>query len=345
MNAADYRRLLKAGLSGAYLFCGREEYMKRFCLSETRSNITEDRSLAVFNIIRFSGSDSDFSFGRIADALSSPPFFCRRKLTELHDLDFSSLGENDFLEFLHLISKMADSDDNILIIYTADGEFDAGTEKRRTKLYEQLSQSLTVVEFDNETPAKLAAWLGRHFLAEGIAAEPAQFHALIVRCGCAMYTLSGEAAKLCAYIHADGRRSLTDADIKLVTCANTEQEEFAFSNAVLDGDTGRAFRIMAEFKAKKEKPELILAGISSVLCGLKLIRVLSGAGLSTRDIAAKTKIHEYKVGLYQKCLRRRSDEELDMLLSLCGDTDLKIKSTGLDSYMLIDRMIAVIGIK
>lgn len=240
---------------------------------------------------------------------------------------------------------MAGSDDNIFIIYAADSEFDAGNEKRRTKLYERLSQQMTVVEFDNETPAKLAAWLGKHFLAEGIAAEPEQCHALIVRCGSAMYTLSGEAAKLCAYIRANGRSKLTDDDINQVTCANTEEEEFAFSNAVLDGDTSRAFRIMAEYKAKKEKPELILAGISGVLCGLKLISVLSEGGMSTRDIAAKTKIHEYKVGLYQKCLRRRSSDELDALLELCGETDIKIKSTGLDSYMLIDRMIAVIGIR
>lgn len=345
MNAADYRRQLKAALSGAYLFCGEEEYMKQFCLIETRKSITEDKSLAVFNIIRFSGSDSDFSFGRIADTLLSPPFFCRKKLTELHDLDYLSLGENSFSELEQLIAGEAGSDDNIFIIYAADGEFDAGTEKRRTKLYERLSQQLTVVEFDYETPAKLAAWLGRHFLAEGIAAEPEQCHALIRRCGSTMYTLSGETAKLCAYILADGRSKLTDADIKLVTCVNTEEEEFAFSNAVLDGDTARAFRIMTEFKAKKEKPELILAGISGVFCGLKLIRVLSEGGLSTRDIAVKTKIHEYKVGLYQKSLRRRSDEELDALIGLCGETDLKIKSTGLDSYMLIDRMIAVIGIK
>jgi hypothetical protein len=43
MNAADYRRQLKAGLSGTYLFCGEEEYMKRFCLNESRLSITEDR--------------------------------------------------------------------------------------------------------------------------------------------------------------------------------------------------------------------------------------------------------------------------------------------------------------
>jgi len=345
MNAAEYRKQLKTGLSGTFLFCGEEEYMKRFCLTETRKSITEDDSEAAFNIIRFSATGSDFSFGRISDTLSVPPFFCAKKLTELHDLDFPSIGESSIVELEKIIFKTTGNNENIFILYAAAGEFEAGTEKRRTKLYDRFSQLLTVVEFGYETPAKLAVWLSRHFQAENIIAEPEQCNALIQRCGFAMYTLSGETAKLCAYIHAAGRNKLTDSDIRLVTCVTTDEEEFALSNAVLECDTQRAFRIMADLKAKKEKPELILAGISGVLCGLKLIRVLSEEGFSARDIAQKTKIHEYKVGLYQKNLRRRSPEELDTLLEICVDTDIKIKSTGLDNYMLIDRMIAFMSMK
>lgn len=341
MNAADYRRLLKSGIRGAYLFFGKEEYMKRFCLTETRKSITDDITLATFNIMRFSGADSEFSFGRIAGALSSPPVFCNKKLIELHDLDIENLNDESFDELERLTAAASESEDCIFIIYTGGNEFDAGTEKRRTKTYERLTRMmLTAVEFDYETPAKLIPWLIKHFSAGGIAAGAEQCGLLIRRCGTAMDILSGEAAKLCAFIHAKGRSNLTEDDIEAVTCAVTEDEEFALSNAVLSGEPARAFAVMRELKAKKEKPELILAGISGVLCGIKLVSVLSAAGMSVRDIAQKTKIHEYRVGLYQKSLRQRGFADIDRLLDLCAETDYKIKSTGLDSYMLIDRLIA-----
>ncbi len=345
MNAADYRRQLKTGLTGTFLFCGEEEYMKRFCLEETRKSITEDESTAAFNIVRFCGSDGDFSFGRIADFLSVPPFFCKKKLAELHDFDFASPGESAFTELAALISKTTGDDGNIFIIYAAEGAFDAGTERRRTKLFDRFSEILTVVEFVYEVPAKLAAWLNKHFQAENITAGPEQCSALIQRCGPAMYSLSGETAKLCAYLHAAGRNKLTDADIRLVTCAAAGDEDFALSNAVLTGDTKKMFRALEELKAKKEKPELILSEISGALNGLKLTRVLSEEGLTVRDIALKTKQNEYKISLYQKNMRRRSTEELDALLVLCADTDWKIKSTGLDNYMLIDRLAAFLSMK
>lgn len=340
MNAAEYRKLVKTGISGAFLFCGEEDYLKQFCLAETRKSVTGDDSSAAFNIIRFSGAESSFSFGSVGDALSVPPFFCPRKLIELHDLDYPSLVENDLKILERLAQSMENSEDTAFILYADADEFDAGKEKRRTKLYDRFSAVLTVVEFNYETYEKLTVWLGKHFSAEKIVAEPEQCRMLIQRCGFSMYTLAGEAAKLCSYIHASGRDKLADSDIRLVTCITTDEEEYAMSNAVLDCDIKRAFRIMSEIKARKQKPELILAGISGVLCDLKLIRVLSEEGLSAGQIAAKTKIHEYKVGLYLKSLRRRDAGEMDALIEMCAQTDIKIKNTGLDSYMLIDRMLA-----
>lgn len=345
MNAAEYRKKLKTGLSGPFLFCGEEEYMKRFCLTETRKSITADDSAAAFNIIRFSAAEDGFSFGRVADALSVPPFFSEKKLVELHDIDFASLTEGDTAALTGTITAAKDYETNIFIIYTAGSQFTAGSEKRRTADYRKFSELLVVVEFGYETPEKLVQWLKRHFAAENIAAGDAQCSALIRRCGCAMYTLSGETAKLCAYINAAGRNKLTESDIALVTCAVNDYDEFALSNAVLSGDTERLFGILAELKAKKAKPELILGTVTGVIRDLKLIHVLSQEGMTAEAIAAKTKMHIYKVGLYLKSLRGYGAGELDVLLDICIDTDKKIKSTGLDSYMLLDRMTAFLSLR
>ena len=347
MNASEYRKKLKTGLSGAFLFCGEEEYMKRFCLTETRKSLTADDSVAAFNIIRFSAAEGGFSFGQVGDALLVPPFLIEKKLIELHDIDFASLSEGDSAALEGVIAAANDNDNKacIFIIYTADAEFTAGSEKRRTADYRRISQLLTVVEFGYETPKKLVQWLRRHFAAENITAGDAQCSALIQRCSCSMYALSGETAKLCAYINAAGRDTLTDSDIALVTYAVNDYDEFALSNAVLTRDTKALFGIMAELKAKKEKPELILGTVTGVLRDLKLIYVLSGEGMTAEAIADKTKTHIYKIGLYLKNMHRYGSDELDTLLDICIDTDMKVKSTGLESYMLLDRMIAFLSMK
>ena len=96
---------------------------------------------------------------------------------------------------------------------------------------------------------------------------------------------------------------------------------------------------------KKEKPELILAGISKVICDLAAVKALSDSGLGCRDIAQKLKMHEYKASLYYKSASKCSCEALDRAIELCHDADIRIKNSNLDCYTVLDGLAAGVSVR
>ena len=52
-----FRKQLKKGLSGGYLFFGEEDYLKSFSLRSAREAICADETFAVFNDIRIDALD------------------------------------------------------------------------------------------------------------------------------------------------------------------------------------------------------------------------------------------------------------------------------------------------
>ena len=343
ITAAEFRRKLKAPFSGAFLFFGEEEYLKQNSLESCRTLIDPNPATS-FNIQRFSAQSNDFSLRAVQDALLSPPFFAERKMIEVCDFNFNAAAEGVLSDWEKLFEACT-PDDTLLIISATAEEFDAGTVKRPSKLATRFGNLLTLVAFEKETPARLAGWIARHFAAEHILITPAQCHALLDRCGHSMFILSHEIAKLCGYIQAQGRDRLEEEDIRLVTSSYAETEEFAFSNRILEGDTAGAYALLADMKAKKERPELILSSISGVFSDMCRIAVLTEASMTAKDIAGRLKLHEYKVSLYQKAIRGRSAERLHEILRRCSEADLKIKNSSVDSYIVIERLIASLGRK
>ena len=76
MTAADYRRRLKSAqppLTGAFLFCGGEEYLKRNALESTRAAVVGEGDAAAFNLHRYSALDAAFrKYGPSATVLAMP---------------------------------------------------------------------------------------------------------------------------------------------------------------------------------------------------------------------------------------------------------------------------------
>ena len=62
--------------------------------------------------------------------------------------------------------------------------------------------------------------------------------------------------------------------------------------------------------------------------------------MTKKDISQKIKMHEYRVGLYLDACRKKRPAVLSQTIALCYEADRKIKSTALDSYIVLDRLIA-----
>ena len=340
MTANEFRQELKK-LKGGYLFCGEEDYLKRRYLESARNAVVGEDD--VFNHIRLNADT--YSPDRLMTAIEALPVMAEVKFIEISGAALHERSESEIEDLAAVLAALPQYEYNVLILYAEAYEVELGTAKQPGKLYEKLASVLTPVVFRKETPARLAAWVAKHFAAEKVIAPPAAVDLLLSRCGCDMYTLSHEIEKLTCYVKARGDERLTEADVAAVSSEVKEVAAFDFSNALLDGSTDRAFSILNEMKRRKEKPEIILGEVSRMICDLLTMKVLTDSGLTVSAIAARLKKHEYRVGLYVKSASRRELSRLQYMVERCYEADLLIKASQLDRYAVLDRLVAEAAVR
>ena len=345
ISVQELRDRIKMGLSGGYMFFGDEEYLKFHYLKDVRKSVLGETDDSFFNHRRVSALD--FNVGKITEALitSSVGFFSEEKtLCEIHELNFNERTES---EIKALCTALENADPEIIyVIYVTADEFDPGLiPKSPSKLLLRLSEYLTPVNFQKESDIKLVKWTARHFAAEKLSYETGVCEMLVDRSGRDMFVLSNEIEKLAAYVKFHGEGYVKKEYVEKVCASNLEINAFDFSNAILEADTDKAYLILSDMEKRKEKPLHIFGAVSKVISDLYLVRVLADSGDNDKEISSKLKIHEYKVGIYRKSALRRSKTRLKKLLSLCAETDVRLKSTSLSDYAVLDKLVIMSSIK
>ena len=341
MLVNELKTKLKSGNpDGWYIFCGEENFLKRHYLGELRKACLTDPALDAFNHLVMEGEKIDF--GAISDALKAPPMMAERKRVEWHLGDFSALREGE-LEKLHALCEEGKQYKETTVCFIVDAEcFDVGNLPRRpSKLYTTLAKDLSIVYFEKSGAQALAAWLDRHFRHEGINASPAVIRALLAQSGTGMDALSGEVTKLCCYVKANGRDTLTEADVALVASRVTESDAFGLSNAILAGNAEAAYACLRDMKLRKVEPAFAISSVARIYSDLLTVAIFSEEGIPPAEIATRMKMHEYKLSLYQKAAEGRGMRRLRAALELCRRADVAVKtSTGADGYLALELLIA-----
>ncbi len=330
MTLSELDKAIKPNMHGAFLFFGDEDYLKLRYREKIRATVLEE-GLEAFNHAEI----NDLS--RLAGELMTLPMMAERRLIEVVDVDYTKLSKESLSELVQLFEGK--NEDSVVIFYTREDEFQAGSTKKPSELYKKLSEKIEIIEFAKQTPSRLASWVGKHFAAGGCFAPPEVCHALIDRCGTDMNTLANEISKLSAYSLSHGKKEITREMLPRISSSYRESGAFDFVNAILESNTQRAFALFTDMKQKRAKPVEIAASISRVVSEMLTVKVLTMEGLSSGEIAKETKMHEYSVKLRQNAVRQKSIKELERAVKLTFETDIKLKSSRLDKYFLIEKLI------
>lgn len=339
MTALDYagfRAELKKGVSGGYLFCGDEGYLLRHSLRALVRAVfgTADDP---FNHVRIDYADDQ----NVADAVAAMPAFADKRIVEVWGCDFTH-ARADFLEPMYeAMPLVAENPQTVLVVCVTPYELDVSG-GRGTRIYNELSKYLCPVVFAKETPASLAKWAGAHFAHENVAADRALIQLVIDRVGRDMYALAGEIDKLCAYVRAQGRDAVTEADVLAVVTLNPEIGAFDFSNAVTAGDLEKAMFIFSQMRSRKQDPTFILSTVTSCYVKMERVSALADDGCTVEEIMKKLKMKQYPVKINLAAARRLGKDKLEKALRLCGETDYKVKYTGGDNYVKVSRLVAAL---
>ncbi len=338
ITGAQFRAEFKRPKAGAYLFWGDENYLKYRMLSDIREKLCTDDSLEAFNHFVF--TRDNYSADALYAAMVAMPMMTDFKLVELYELPFAEFRKKEDTEgFEAALAIAAESDDTVFVIYTTPENFDAGEPKSPSALMKLFSKYATPVEFAHETTPRIMMWVQKHFAAEKIIAEPPECAKLIDTVGHDMTTLASEIEKLCAYLHFKERDKLQGVDIELICSHNKEIGAFEFADAILDMNNDRAFYILGDMRMKNEPVPVILAGITKIYTDLLALKLASDAGLPPEDAAKRLGLHPYVAKLRMAKAKACERQALEDVIMLCADTDEALKSSPLDDYILLERLI------
>lgn len=342
MTEAQFRKELKEGLCGPYLFYGDEDYLKKFYSQRAEKHtVGEDKDLASWNT-HIINTDQSPSLGELEAAVLSVSMM-GDKIFVRYNADLTSLTQDEFEHLVDIISSV-DTDLVLLLIVTPPGGFDPGKGKKPSKMAQALEKVCTLVDFSYQTPSELKKWMQRRLNKEGLSITAEAQEMLTTRCTDNMYILSGELDKLSAYALANHLSEINSQLVTEITSVTESDDAFALANAVLEGDRRRALCVLHIHKMRRESAISVLASVTKCICDMMAICYLMAEGADKAAVASKMKMHEYRAGLYMQAVAGSPPERLLAAAKRCRDADIKLKSTSLD-YIALERLICTMPAK
>ncbi len=328
-------------LFGVMLLCGEEAYLIRTYLAKLRKRLVKDDGFSSFNHLIYEGADVDI--GLMLDAVRTPPMFSSAKLIEWHLCQLDGMGDKDLEALTGLCQEAKKGEDTLILFIPGEEGFDPGSEKRPSPLYKKLSPHMEIVNFEKSGDGQLGNWLERHFTHEGVKATPDAIRAMLFRVGHSMDLLAKETEKVALYCRANGMETVTPQTIELVCSAITESDTFGLTNALMAKDAGGAFHALADMKARRVEPTVIMGQISRMWGDMLAIACLANDGLTSMQIAKVLGQNEYKVKLYLKNTAKGGIERMKRGVDLCKEADIAAKTTyGLDAYGALEKLVATL---
>ncbi|MBQ8207443.1 MAG: DNA polymerase III subunit delta [Clostridia bacterium] len=337
INDADFRKQLKSGIIGSYLFYGDEDYLKAHAVSLAAAAVSPDPSFALFNISKI--DILDYAPEKLLDALIQPPMMAERKLVTLTGFDFTSLRSGEIDALCEILALIKEYDYTSVILSVAAGCIDEGySPSKPSAIINKLSEYLIPVRFEKNTPQKLSAWAVRHFEHGGVKIGAEDLNFFIDYCGTGMYKLANEIDKLCAYVLYEGRSEVTKEDIRNVSIADTEFDTFALAGAIMEGRNADALAVLDFLRFKRTDPLIIFGEVSRTFCDLLMIKRLSDDGMSPFDIGKAKIMNEYRAKIYARSASKIPYERLYRKIDLCTDADRQLKLSP-QGYSAIEMLI------
>ena len=335
---------------GVWLLCGQEDYLSRYYLTLLRKKVIPDPDAGYFDHIRLSGgsgqeADAPSLALRIQDACAGLPVMNEGKLVEIAEPAFSDMTPTEFKEFCTVLGGVRDYPYVTVVILCAEEEFPTDYRAVTGAEWKALEAAgVQIVPFERQPEQKLVSWCRKHFQSEGVFADDRVILAMIRRCGASMSALSGEMKKLSEYEKASGRTEVTEEDMLFVTSPSEEAREFGISNAVRERDITALLRECAVQKHLHEDPMTVFFGISAAVTELLRVSCAVSEGCSQEDMMRMFRMKEYPLKLAVKASKNYTNAELSAIMKKCAETDLALKSTPVDGYVLVERLICALAV-
>ena len=290
-----------------------------------------------FNTTRF--TSDDLNIDELSEVIFRLPFFAEYNCVILSDFNADSLGAGVFPKLFKQLEAIPET--TVIIMKNLSFDVCGGKKapvKNNKKLIEYIEKKGIVCECPQKTPSMLAddiiAFAKKNECA--IAKQDAVYFA--ERCMCDSQLLKSELVKVCSY--ASGG-TITRETIDSLVVRQFESDVFAISASIVSNDGQRAFRLLDEVFAQRGDEIAVIAALSNSFIELYRAKLAVTAGISAEQTAADFAManRAFVVRNQFRSCRGIPLERLRSCVDILLKTDLKLKSTGLNKRVLVEKAV------
>lgn len=329
MTPAELQRAIaEQRIPSLLCVCGEESYLVEQAWRQVLAAAVPAEARD-FNFQQFQGKEAKAAV--LLDALRTLPVFAPRRLVLVKNGHELPAAEQDgLLDYLH--NPLPES---VLLLVCA--KVDA-----RRKFFQAFKKAGGLLEFkrlyDNQIPGFVRERLrdsGRRMTEDALAL-------FCRRVGSDLQEVVGELEKLFAYL---GEQDLADvADVAAVVSDSRVDSIFELTNALGNGDSGEALRLLDRLLADGQAPLLVLNLIVRHFRQLWLTRELLDQGAGAGEVSRRVGVNPYFVDGLVRQARRFSPPRFRRAFELFLETDLALKSSGAHPAPLLEKLILEIAL-
>lgn len=316
-------------LKNIYALYGEERYLLEYYANQIKKLLLPD-GLEEFNHKLFDGKGLDLNmFSEAVDAL---PVFSERTVVEVHDLDFSKLGEEAKNS---LLSIFLDVPEYVCILFIFDTvEFKLNA---RTKLDAALKKHVTAVKFESQSQNSLVKWIKQHFASRGKKIDDSTAEYLAFISGGLMNAIITEIEKCSAYSDSD---TITRETIDAVVTPALDAAIYKMTDEVIRGRSDEAALILGDLLKMQEPPHKIIYSLSQKMRQLLAAKICVENGRGARDLMEVCDIkYDFQARNLVSSVQRISKAWCKNASRACAAAAYQMNSGGGDNRELLSQLL------
>lgn len=334
MNWNDFYKSVKAGqYQSVYLFTGPEEHNKREALEALRRALLP-AGLEQLNEAVLDGADAQ----TIIDSAETLPVMCDRRIVVVRDWAPLTSGKsrNEEAEAERMLKWLQDPPDTCCLVFYMVLELNG-----KKKLASALKKLDGYVEFEYLSGPTLSKWCAQQLKPLGKRIRQDAIDEMTLMAGSDLTRLSGELAKLAAYM--GDVPEIGVADVRAVVAPSPEYSVFMILDHLLAGRLAEATQVVNSVLLTEPSPMRIIYLIGSQLrLDAHMKYALEGGG-NLPEVQKALNINSGRAWHIKKQIAPVKAEVLQALYLACVDTEYAIKSGSVQDRAALNALLMKIS--
>ena len=327
------QKLSKDEIDNLYFFYGTEKYTLKLAVERLVKKFSAG-NFPDFNMNSFA---NEAAIDAIADAAEALPLMSDRKCVIVSDFNLEEKNAAEIKKFMELIENISET--TTLIFYYPTLNIEKKSAAQWKKWIKAAAEKGTAAEFTFRTSSELEKMIIREAEKAGCSITKANAGKIVEYAGPDIKPIMTETMKLCAFAGSGG---ITSEMIETMVTKSMETTVFILSAHLINGYYEKAIACLDELFYRREEPVNILAVLSSTYVDMYRVRIAVNSGKSFRAPGeyGEYKGREFVLSKAERAVKGLSADTLRKALEVLLDTDVKLKSSGVNPRILMDTLIA-----